>query len=486
MADVIVPPLPPKGEIVSQQALYNTQITLYRNSLGFGGMRNPTMIWDAMLRNDGNAIPMYRELEEKDEDVSNALDTLKMQAHGRPHSVTPFDETPQAAEVADFIRAQLCQVPDFDLIMDNTMDAVGYGFSIGEMVFDTSMGQASLLDIKDCPQELFLFGERFQPQIGPLQFLDQPWASSGMPVPEGKFLINSYRPRGRNRMGRPLLRSVFWPSWFKRNVQRLWMLYAEKGPGTVVVRYPDSDDATGQQLAAEIAQAIRDGVALGVPMNFEYDKELLTSTRPMDPAVYEHFFEALQLSIVRKILGETLTSFGGEKGKGTQALGEVHSDMLEKKAISLCRATAGIFNAQVVRPLVLWNFGPDAPMPKWGYEIGQAEDLDKAINRDQTLQTMGLPMTEDYLYKKYWVPQPGPNDVLCTRAQAPAVAVPDAEDVTFAERTQIRASRLRNQQVAEAQLAQFDGVLAGLQDEATKLLAKRMVEIVDAVAPGGR
>ncbi len=481
MPDPNVPPLPPKGEIVTEQALYNTEITLYRNTLAFGGMRNPTMIWSSMLRNDGSAIPMFREMEEKDEDVANALDTLKMNVKGRPHSVQPFDESSQAIEVANFIRAQLEGLKDFDLVLDNMLDAIGYGFSVGELIFDTSMGQASLLDVKDCPQELFLFANRFKPQIGPLQFLDQPYASDGTPVPESKFLIYSHRPRSRNRMGRPLLRSVFWPSWFKRNMIRLWMLYAEKGPGNVVVRYNDGANEAEKQLAATIAQAIRDGVATGVPRNFDYDKELLTAARVQDPAVYEHFYEAMQLNITRRILGETLTSFGAEKGKGTQALGEVHSDTLEKKAISLCMASAGVINDQLVRPLVLWNFGPAAPMPKWGYEIGQAEDLDKALNRDQTLQAMGLPMSQGYLYRKYSVPAPGPKDVLVERAQQPVTAVPDAGDVTFAELQARRSSRQRNQAVAEAQLVQLDKLLDGMQDEASKLLAKRTVEIVDAM-----
>jgi phage gp29-like protein len=479
MADLVVPPLPPKGEIVTTQALYNTEITLYRNSLAFGGMRNPTMIWSSMLRNDGSAIPMYRELEEKDEDVGNALDTLKMQVHGRPHSVKPFDESSQAAEVADFIRAQLEGLPDFDLVLDNMLDAVSYGFSVGELMFDTSMGQASLLDVKDCPQELFLFGDRFQPQIGPMQFLDQPMALTGTLVPESKFLIYSYRPRSRNRMGRPLLRSVFWPSWIKRNMIRLWIQYGEKGPGTAVVRYDDAASQSEKQQAADLAQAIISNVAVGVPRNFDYDKELLTIARAMDPAVYERLVEAMQLNVVRRILGETLTSFGGEKGKGTQALGEVHSDMLEKKAISICKTTAGVFNQQIVRPLVLWNFGPKAPMPKWGYEIDQAEDLDKSLNRDSTLQGMGLPMSQGYLYTKYSIPAPGPGDVIVSRTQQPLAAVPDAEDVTFAERQ-------RNQAAAEAEMAEYDKLLGSLQDEAKDLYAKRVREVADAVAPGAR
>ena len=481
MADAqAVPPLPPAGEIVSTAALYNTQISLYRNTLAFGGIRSPSVIWSSMLRDDGTAMLYYRELEEKDTDVANALDTLKLSVLERAHSVKPADDTPLAAEIRDFVQAQLDGVPNFHGVVDNLLDAPGYGFSVAELIFDTSMGQANLLDIKDCPQELFLFGDRFQPQIGPLQFLDMPQASSGTPVPEDKFIVFSYRPRSRNRMGRPLLRSIFWSSWFKRNMQRLWVQYAEKGPGTAVVRYQDADDPKQRQEAADLAQALISQVALGVPAGFEYDKELLTIARAMNPDVHEHFYQAMQLDIVRRILGETLTSFGSEKGRGSQSLGNVHSDTLEKKSIELCKMAASVVNRQLIRPLVLWNYGPNVPMPTWGYETEQAEDMDKRLNIDKGLQGMGLTFTESYLRDRYEVPAPAAGDVIVQpNPNVPLTgSVPTTGDTSFSE--------TGNEAAAQAELKEFDRLADQLRSESVDLLQSRVREITDGLAPGGR
>ena len=390
----------------------------------------------------------------------------------------PFDSSPQAEEVAQFVRDQLAGIPNFEGVLDTLLDAPGYGFSVSELLFDTSEGQAQLLDIKDCPQELFLFGNRYQPQIGNLMLLDNPYAAVGPEVPEGKFLIYSYRPRGRDRMGRPLLRDVFWESWFKRNMQSMWMRYAEKGPGTAVVRYKDADSAAQQQLAAELAQQIVDLPALGVPEGFEYDKELLTIARSLDPAVFEHLFEALQLNIIRRLLGETLTSFGGEKGRGTQALGEVHSDTLEKKSIGICKAAASVVNRQLVRPLVLWNFGPKAPMPKWGWETEQTEDLGQRLNRDKILQGMGLSYTEQYLRETYDIPAPEPTDTIVgPNPNEPAVpADPDqAGDVAFGE--------IRTRRDVKHQLGEFDKLIDQLKADSVGLMRERTKEIADALAP---
>jgi phage gp29-like protein len=473
MADeVAIPALPPKDEIVSTQALYNTQIALYRNTLAFSGTQNPTMIWSQMVRDDAAAMLYYREIEEKDTDVANALDTLKEAVLERDYEIQPFDDSGPAQDVANFINAQLANVTNLDCAIENLLDAAGYGFSVAELLFDTSAGQASLVDIKDCPQELFLFGDRYTPQIGNLQFLSSPYATSGVEVPEQKFLVFSHRPRSRNRMGRPLLRSLFWSSWLKRNVMAMWVKFAEKGPGTALVRYDVPEDA---QQAADIAQAIISGVAFGVPKNFEIEKDLLTIARAQDPAVYEHFYEAMQLDIIRRVLGETLTSFGGEKGTGSKGMGDTHSATKDTKAVRLCKAAQAVMNQQLIRPLVLWNFGPDAPMPKWQYDVKEQEDLTKRLAIDAGLQRMGVPLTLGYLRDKYQIPTPDAGDEIATpNVNAAQVAIADTTTANFSEGS--------HQAQAERELAQLDHVLAELQNGAKDLYRQRVKEIADAAA----
>jgi phage gp29-like protein len=495
-----VPPTPPKGEIVNYTALLNTQFALYRNTLAFGGTHDPSTIWSSMLRDDGSAMLYYRELEEKDVDIANALHTLKGSVLERNWTVEPADKNnTQAVEIATWTQAQLDRIPNLDQVLDNMLDATAYGFSVQEMIFDVSEGQAQLEDIRDCPQELFLFGNRYTPQIGPMQFLDSPYAGSGVPVPEEKFLIYTYRGRSRIRMGRPMLREVFWPSWFKRNMLRMWAQYAEKGPGTVVVRYDSADNKEEAIKAAEIARALREEVAVAVPRNFEYDKELLTIARALNPDVFEHFFKAQQLDIVRLILGETLTSFGGEDGKGTQALGAVHADTLETRSLSLCRGMQSVLTRQLLRPLVLWNYGPNAPMPEWHYDIEEKEDLTERLGIDSGLYEMGLPISDAYFRQRYGVPVPEAGETVLsnTSGAAPAVTIRDVNSAAFAETTLgrfIARQRARRtaafaesatQANAEREMAQFDALVGQLQDESLGLMKERVGGVTHALRKTG-
>jgi phage gp29-like protein len=433
-----------------------------------------------MLRDDGSAILFYRELEEKDVDVANALDTLKSSVLERNWTIEPFEkDDTKAVEVAEFVKGQLAHISNLDNVLDNMLDAPGYGFSVQEMIFDSSEGQAELIDINDCPQELFLFNDRYTPQIGPLQFLESPYAGKGTPVPEEKFLIYSYRMRSRNRMGRPLLRSVFWPSWFKRNMLRLWAQYAEKGPGTAVVRYTDADNAADAQKAAEIAQALIEQVAVAVPSNFEYDKELLTIAHALNPDVYQKFFQAQQLDIVRRILGETLTSFGGESGKGTQALGEVHADTMESRTVGLCKGVMSILNRQLIRPLVLWNFGPDAPMPKFAYDIEEKEDLTEQLGIVTGVYELGVQIPVGYVQERFGIPAPEGSEPVITKPAnvAPVENIRETATATFAERATVTQ--------AHAEMAALDLLTAQLQDESKDYYKERVKEVADALAPGG-
>jgi len=369
----------------------------------------------------------------------------------------------------------------FDAVLDCVLDALGYGFSVQEMIFDTSAGQASLEKIEDAPQELFLFGDRFYPQVGSLQLLDSPWMSSGTPVPEEKFLIFSYRKRSRNRMGRPLLKAVFWPSWFKRNIERLWLQFAEKGPGTAMVDYNDADSASERQKAVDIAQSIVDNVAVAVPKGFNVHEELLKVARAQDPKVYENFFRTMQYSIIRRVLGETLTSFGNEGGTGSNAQGETHSETKNQRSIFVANALMSVVNDQLVRPLVLWNYGPNALMPAWTIEVKEGEDLESRLTIDSGLQRMGKKYSAGYVSERYGVPLvtgengEDPDDILVPNINAPQVALRDNVSSTFAER--------EGQAAALHEMAQYDKLFAQLQDEAKGIFASRVRQIVDSAVP---
>jgi phage gp29-like protein len=109
--------------------------------------------------------------------------------------------------------------------------------------------------------------------------------------------------------------------------------------------------------------------------------------------------------ITRRIAGQTLTSHGSDQGKGTQALGTVHEATKYQKTCAIAKTLECVINDQLIKPLVLWNYGPNAPMPKWSIDLENEENLKDRIFIDQTAQGMGVPMSLAYMREKYSIPK---------------------------------------------------------------------------------
>ena len=425
MVETVTIPKPPTGEIVNENELRVLSYGAGTLGLarGFGGTTEPTRIWQAMIGNYPEAFDYYSDLEEKDDDIGGLLATLKLAVLGRERSIAPADDSAEAQNVADFIQQRFDGLKGFHQVLGALLDAPAYGLAIAEINYEITAGEVGLASIHDCPQEFFCFGEqRMLPQVGPLRFLSYPSAQSGGKlVPEEKCLIFSYNPRKRNRFGSPLLRRAFWPSWFKRNAIRFWLRYAEKGPGTAAVMYPQGATDDEQKKALAAAEALVEKNAIAVPENFKMVDSLLTTARSQNPAVYERLVQRMELAIARAILGETLTSHGSEQGAGSYALGQVHQEMFHQRVVEQARALESVVNGQLVRRLVMWNFGPDAPMPRWSINTASSEDLAIRVKIDELLQAMGLDFTENYLREAYGRPRPAEGDtVLTPRSPQPA------------------------------------------------------------------
>jgi phage gp29-like protein len=476
-ANIVMPPLPPDEELVSDEVLQGSQRTTLALAQGFAGTSDPTVIWQSMIRDFRTAFIYYRELEEKDDDVSSALEMLKLAVLSRQRTVVPADDSAQALAAAEFIEQQLACVPAFHEVLEAMLDAPAYGVHISEVMYDVSAGQVGLIDIKDRPQELFSFNPQYMLQTGPMRLLSNPYAfDGGELVPEEKFLIFTFRPRSGNRRGRPLLRRVFWPSWFKRQALRFWLRFAEKGPGTAAVMYPSGANADEKQKALAAAEAIVEKIAIAVPDNFQMVKELLTSARTQNPAVYKQMIDDQKYQIARAIVGQTLTLYGNEGGTGSKAMGTTHAKMFYLKEVEVAIKLQTVINDQLVRRLTLWNYGPTCPVPKFVITTEDEQDLVQRIGIDNTAQAMGVPITKQYMQETYGFSEPGADDEILSPLKGDvgqAVSSGAAQTPSFSDKEAIHNAK------------EVQQLLASLRVSVADLYQKRIHEIAAAVQSGG-
>jgi len=385
----------------------------------FSGVANPTTIWQAMLTDSLSAYKYYRDIEEKDAHVSAMLDVRKDGLLRRKHQIVASSDAPEDKARAEFIITALKRLSALDEILDDLADAPAYGVTIAEILWEEADGQVWVKDIITVPQEFFSFGDRFdRSQSGPLRFIGST-GLSGEEVPEHKFLVHTFRPRNGNRRGRPLLRRVFWFSWAKRQVIKFMLQHAEKGTGTVAVKYPAGASEEDKTRALEAAQAISDEAAVAIPENFQIVSELLEKARTGSVPDYLAQIERLDSYITRQILGQTLTTAGAEQGAGSRALGEVHERVRFDKVVADAERLERVLNDQLIHWLLLFNYGPGVPLPKYEIDKSEPVDLRERIGIDRQLVELGVEVPLSYAKKTYSIPEPQPGEELLQKPIAP-------------------------------------------------------------------
>jgi len=407
----------PKQPVTDELVTSDVLAAVGLNAVAFAGADNPSAAWRLMISDSAAAFPLYRDLEEKDGQVSSALETRKDGVLRRERKIVAASSTAGDEHRAAFAREVFAAIPHFENILYELLDAVGYGFTVAEILWEQDGSTVFILDIKPRPQELFSFGPFGRPQVGPLQFSHGARVAGHgpRPLPPHKFLVNSFRPRHGNRRGRPLLRRIFWPSWFKRQDLKFWLKFIEKGAGSVVVRYPQGATDQDKQRALEAAEAINSETAVAIPENFQIVSELLQAARAGDSSIFLSLADQLcNNEIARVILGQTLTQRAGEDGRGSRALGEIHQEVRFEKVAADARDLMSVINDQLLRWLFLFNFGPDVRPPKWTLQLDPPEDLRQRIEIDERLARLGAPLPLSYLQRTYSIPSPSSNESVLT------------------------------------------------------------------------
>lgn len=401
-----VVPKPPTGEIVTPEVLRGVSL----NPIAFSGSLNPSTLWTQMVADSYAAFPLYRELLEKDDVVGSAFEVRRLRVLARDAQVQSADEKNEQAKLfADEAAAFLDTIPNWRALLEELLRTPAMGFVVAEVVWRINLdGSIGVEKIVGRPQELFSFGPPGQPQVGELLFSPFP-GGTGQPVPERKFLVLTYGMENGNRKGSPVLRKVFWPSWFVRNALRLDLAYLEKPSGTIAVRYSQgaSDDEQKKALAA--AEAIFNEVAVAFPQGFEIVQELLATSRTREGKDYLDYIVLLEARIKRRILGQTLTTSGAEAGSGSRALGDVHketeNEIIRSDALGLETAIN-----QLLGWWGRWTFGPQflerAFHPTWRIEKEPPRDASRQTDILIKAHSLGVPIPVSEFYEKTQIRRP--------------------------------------------------------------------------------
>ena len=317
-----------------------------------------------------------------DPQVKACLSTKKFAALSQHWEIHAASESPEDIQIADFVRSVLANMRSsvLDTLYD-VLDALAFGVSIVEINYalietGPNAGKVGLASLRSKDPSGFVFETDAFATVTALRGVN------GDAYPPDKFLRYAWLPQYESPLGQSDLQAAYKPWFVKQQLLKWWAKYLEKfGLPTVMGTYdPNKGYGPDQQreLLAIVAQ-VHNESAVVLPSDMHLG---LLETARAQSAGFAEAIEYLDRAIAKSILGQTLTTDSTSNGS-SYALGSVHRDILGFYVAKLKRdLEETVIGAQLLAPLVAYNFGPNAACPKFVLgtpDAGQQEASGKLI-----------------------------------------------------------------------------------------------------------
>lgn len=366
---------------------------------------------------DGNILrqaELFEEMEERDTHLFSVLSTRKNAVMGLDWEVVPAGKEKQARIIAAFVREALAKVLD-DALLD-ILDAIGKGFSGHEIMWEIADRRAVVAELRHIPQKCFTFGTNLRE----LRVLTEENPVLGEPLTANKFVIHLYRAKSGHPSRAGLLRICAWMYLFKNYDIKDWVAFAEVYG--MPLRLGKYDPGASKEEKDALIQALRQlGTDAAGIIPTSAMIEFIEAAKTSSAQVYERLAAFCNAEMSKAILGQTLTTEIGDRGSyaASRTHQQVRQDLLEAD----CKALSSTLKCDLIRPLVQFNFGPDAPLPSIKFRYEPPEDLQQTANTYKVLAEAGLAIPARHVYARFGIPEPQPGEAILT-PQAIAATAP--------------------------------------------------------------
>lgn len=370
-------------------------------------------------------LELAEEIEEKDLHYRSVLGTRKLAVEGVPITVEAASDAPEDQRLADEIRASLDD-PIWHLQVYDLLDALAKGYSVAEMVWETSAKQWRVVQLHHRDPRWFTFDYTTGQGSGRTLLLRDDDAPLGKPLPPYTFLVHVPRLKTGIPIRQGLARVAAFAWMCKTYAVKDWVQFAEVfGMPLRLGRY----DTTAQ---AEDLDVLRTAVAmLGVdasailPESMQIDF-IEAAKAGGGEAFFERMADWFDRQVSKAVLGQTSSAdaVAGQLG-GQEEKEAIRQDILQ----SDCNQLAATLNRDYIRPYIDINHGPRDAYPRIVIQVPDAEDLDLMSKVLERLVPMGLRVDQTIVRDKIGIPDPTPEAELLT---APASVPPPATNLTTA------------------------------------------------------
>lgn len=372
----------------------------------------------AILRNAevNDATPflqMAEQFEEKDLHYGAVLGVRKRAVRKLDLMVEPGDETDAAKDAAELVRAQLNRAA-FRTSLIDIMDALGKGFSVHELVWDTRKTPWTIVGFKYRDPTWF----RFDTTDGEtLRYRDN---DGDKDLPVGKFMVHRAKTKSGLTIRGGLARLASWAYIFKNYTLRDWSIFLTTyGHPVRLGKYGTHATEDDKRTLLRGLRQIGTDMAAIVPdsMEMEFINAAVTGGEQMFERSARYWDEQLSKAILGQV-GTTDAIAGGH------AVGKIHEQVRDDIRDADGEQLAATIERDIAMPLTAWNFGPQVACPTVSLVAPEEHDPRMMLDAIREFGPRGLSVPVGLLRDRFGVraPEEG-EDVLSFAAPAPTVPV---------------------------------------------------------------
>jgi phage gp29-like protein len=360
---------------------------------------------------------LFEEMEEKDTHLSAEILKRKNAVMGLDYDILPYEEgarTPatkrsrgrpaQTDKVLEFCQDVTFSLPSFEDALFDLLDAIGKGFSGCEIVWEVSGGKVIPAKLKWIHQKRFTFVDSLEPKLITEE------NRGGEDIQPFKVIYHRHKARSGYDTRVGMLRVCAWMYLFKNYSIKDWVRFAEVfGMPLRVGKYEPGASKEDKEALRDAIQSLGTDAAGIISKNTEIE-----FIEALKAATKENIFNTLasfcNREMSKAIVGATLTTEVGERGSfaASKTHNEVRLDLVKSDSWALSNTV----RMQLLRPLVGFNFGWDAPVPWFRFYLQEPEDLKELSEVYKNLAEMGQPISAEHVSERFSVPMPQEGETL--------------------------------------------------------------------------
>ncbi len=412
-----VPPRPQLEELGRPQVMGIRSLWSSYPSSSLTPVKLAEILKEADLGIVHRQMELAEEVEEKDPHVFSVFQTRKLAVAGLPWEITPGSEAPGDKEIAAWVTEALGRIDNWDEALRDLLDALAKGYAISEIIWEMCDGRAWVRSLAWRHQKWFVFDRE---TLSELRLITDAEPIYGVELAPYKWVVSRMKARSGILARGSLIRSIVWFYLFKNYDVKDWVTFAEVfGMPLRIGKYPAGASAKDKEVLGRAVSQLGHDAAAIIPEGMEI--EFTEATKSGNVNFYESLAAFCDRAISKAVLGQTLTTEQGTVG--SQALGNVHDqvrfDLLEADA----KALGQTLTRDLVRPLVDFNFGPQASYPAFAFQVEAPEDLVALGQVVGQVVGMGAKVPAAWVHERFGIPQAKEGEEVLTPPSAGAAGV---------------------------------------------------------------